>query len=708
MRNFLIILLLLISSMLYSEQKEWTIMVFVNGDNDLDTYAFEDLNEIEIVGSNNFMNVIVQYDRYSSYGEANWSTTRRYYVTQDSDMRTINSTLIEDIGETDSGDKQTVVDFVEWAVDAYPAQKYALVLWDHGSGWDKKKNGARVNILKGISHDESSGSSISVANGDLEYILSKTVQAIGKPLDLLGMDACLMSMWEVHYVSAPYALYFAGSEETESGYGWLYNAWFQNFVNGEHSTENLCRQIPISSLESVVETLSCVNLQNLPSLTTALNNFATKFARENTIDGEILEASDEIIRMYVTEHADMYDFFQKLKNKITDPEISAYINPILRSIQNFVVENQTSTTFSAAKGVAIYLPIGNSYYFDSSYNQGKWSVDTNWNEFVQKSFQPADDHPNEYFTITENDHLETEISANIEYSGDKDFFYFDAQPNSEYTIETTLVTLEDSYLYIYDQNGVEIDSNDDIITGQDRASRIKWLSESSQRVYVMVKAYGSETGRYSIKKTSINICEPTNGGVEICDGLDNDCDGEIDNQDLSLCDIENGTGTCLGGNCLVDSCDSDFYDIDKKSNNGCEYQCSLSNGGVEICDGFDNDCNGLVDDGSALVCEFSNGSGVCENAICILNACEEGYYNNNSSSGDGCEYQCSPTNGGVEICDELDNNCNGLVDEGVCKKDSGDDAGCSYSNGSNNNSSIFVILLIFALVIFRKSLKKES
>ncbi|MBN2695100.1 hypothetical protein JXR93_10580 [bacterium] len=706
MQKILVFLTLLMASMLFADPKEWTIMVFVNGDNDLDSYAFEDLNEMEEVGSNDFMNIIVQYDRYSSYGDANWSTARRYYVTQDDDMSSISSTLIQDIGEVDSGDKQSVVNFVQWAVNAYPAEKYALVLWDHGSGWDKKKKGALSNRLKGISHDETSGSSISVVNGDLEYILSKTVEFIGKPLDVLGMDACLMSMWEVHYVSAPYAHYFAGSEETEAGYGWLYNSWFQNFVDGEHTAENLCRQVSVSSIGSVGDTLSCVNLQNLTTLTTALNNFATKFSRENSIDGEILEASDEVVRMYTREHADLYDFFQKLNNKVDDSEITTYINPILRSIQNFVVENNTSSSFSAAKGVAIYLPIGTNYYFDSSYNQGKWSVDTSWNEFIQKSFQPADDHPNEYFTVGDNDKLDTSITASIEYSGDKDFFYFDALPNYEYTLETTLLTLDDSYLYLFDENGSEIASNDDITTGENRASRVKWLSENSQRVYVMVKAYGSESGRYTIKKESVSVCEPTNSGIEICDGLDNDCDGEIDNQDLDLCDIENGTGTCLGGKCLVDSCDENFYDIDNKSENGCEYQCSLSNNSVEICDGLDNDCNGIIDNGS--LCEFNNGSGVCEEASCVLRACNDGFYNNNSSSEDGCEYQCEPTNGGLEICDGLDNNCNGNIDEGVCRKDEKDDGGCSYSSSSNSNSAIFIILLSLIITIFRKKLKNQN
>lgn len=113
-------------------EKDWTFLVFADGDNNLEGAAIDDLNEMEVAGSSDQVNIVVQLDRISGYDSSNgnWTTCKRFYVTKDSNGydSTIVSTEIADLGERNMGDPATLVEFAQWGRDNYPAQHYALVL----------------------------------------------------------------------------------------------------------------------------------------------------------------------------------------------------------------------------------------------------------------------------------------------------------------------------------------------------------------------------------------------------------------------------------------------------------------------------------------------------------------------------------------------------------------------------------------------------
>lgn len=117
-----------------------------------------------------------------------------------------------------------------------------------------------------------------------------------------------------------------------------------------------------------------------------------------------------------------------------------------------------------------------------------------------------------------------------------------------------------------------------------------------------------------------DACAPTHGGVEICDGLDNDCNGQVDDGiDLSsdinncgvcgkICSFPHAAKiACQASHCTFSDCERDsqgfakYWDNDGKEENGCEYQCMVSQGGHEVKDAQDNDCDGSADEqGSSL------------------------------------------------------------------------------------------------------------
>ena len=212
-------------------------------------------------------------------------------------------------------------------------------------------------------------------------------------------------------------------------------------------------------------------------------------------------------------------------------------------------------------------------------------------------------------------------------------------------------------------------------------------------------------------------CVPS--GPETCGniGIDNDCDGDPNDVDpAELTDLSN-CGACFNQcnqanadniQCLKDTttgvvgchytCRTGFKDLDGDPKTGCECQIESA---IEICNLRDDNCNGVVDEGFNLMtdqlncgrcgvrCEYPFAQAVCSAGTCTKGACLAGFFDANKMDADGCE--CQKTNGGVEICDGIDNNCDGMIDEaanitgrltckslGVC---AGVTAQCNGTNG---------------------------
>lgn len=153
---------------------------------------------------------------------------------------------------------------------------------------------------------------------------------------------------------------------------------------------------------------------------------------------------------------------------------------------------------------------------------------------------------------------------------------------------------------------------------------------------------------------SISSCAQGYGN---CDGsTSNGCEAGLltDPNHCGLCTttcrFPNADPRCVSGQCSLGTCYKGYADCDANTPNGCETNTLTS---VANCGGC------------GTVCSYPHAQAACASSVCTFTGCNPGYYNINGILADGCEYSCSVTNNGVEICDGADNNCDGEIDEGV-------------------------------------------
>lgn len=362
---------------------EWTLLVFVNGDNDLETYALGDLNEMEVVGSTDEVNVVVQLDRSDreSRADGDWSGARRYLVTKDTDQRSITSPVLDDLGVVDSGSVDAVLDFVEWGVEAYPARRYALVLWDHGDGWLLAPD---ADVTKGISHDYGADTWLSVAGGDVTEIVAGAERTLGHPIDLMGFDACSMQSWEVASSVAPHAGHLVASQDYEAGDGWPYDTVLADLVaDPGMDAAALGETIALRFHEIPDSTMSVLDLGALPALTAALDDVADSVVATGTANA-ILRTAAEGAQGYDGPRSrdhDLLHLLERMDATTEDRQVQEAIATASAAAEAVVVSNYNrGGAVKDSNGLSIFSPTEPS--LPPIYENAAWAASSRWDEML--------------------------------------------------------------------------------------------------------------------------------------------------------------------------------------------------------------------------------------------------------------------------------------------------------------------------------------
>ncbi len=230
------------------KRRPWTFMVYMAGDNgkvfdtqygkltlmaEMTSAGYKDLMKMGTVGTTDNVAVACLFD-----------TQDATYQVEVRKGNGWSDSLVQQVPEVNTGDRDTLRRFIVDTVKAYPADHYALVIWNHGAGWldldayatvravdaNYKTNPAIFRTTpkrqtggdktRPIAFDDSSKDFLD--SQDLDWAFAEAQAAAGVRLDLIGMDACLMAMVEGAWQLAPFADYFVASQEIEPMAGWPY------------------------------------------------------------------------------------------------------------------------------------------------------------------------------------------------------------------------------------------------------------------------------------------------------------------------------------------------------------------------------------------------------------------------------------------------------------------------------------------------------
>jgi hypothetical protein len=364
---------------------QWTFMVYMGADNNLENEGIADFNEMEIEGSNPYVNIAVQFDRTPSNDDTsngNWVDTRRYLVMKDYDTNIINSPLKGVLGEKNMGDPQTLLDFVNWSMTNYPAEHYFLDIWGHGKGW------------QGVSLD-STGNDWLYLN-EIKSVLPKFKDRI----DVVGFDNCNMAMMEVYSTFLGYTDYIVGSEKEEDANGWPYDRIFKD-LNADPfmSTANLPKIIATHYVDWAENTswysaaVSVVDMNYLDSMINRTDELAKELNRTLSLFYYEINLAVTRAEKYAQNPnpRDLYHFAELLVKYVDNTLIKNAAEKVMSGFKNLILANEYWTSphedppvpVDHAHGITVWLYDGGSQSLLDKYKVLDYAILTHWDEFLE-------------------------------------------------------------------------------------------------------------------------------------------------------------------------------------------------------------------------------------------------------------------------------------------------------------------------------------
>lgn len=390
----------------------WTVMVYLDADNDLEAPQMQDLREMLQAGSTAQINVVVLADRhprgdgkYSNGSVANlpdWTSAKLLYVERGK-LREL-----ADKGEVNMGNPATLSDFMESTMRDYPAQRFALVFGDHGMAWP------------GVAVDESNDSD-TLTLLEIASVLKDVVEKHGK-LELIGFDACVMANLEVASAFTPFAKYLLASEEIEPVEGWDYAAWLSAANRAPDSDGVALGRMIIDSYRASFGsddqakgiTLSLIDLAKIPAVENAVQALSAATSSQLARSGRAAWLTLARARSETEEYGrtagardgsqvyDLRQFAQILASKDSDDASKRAAGAVQAAVKNAVVYEIHGEARPNASGLSIFFPPNRQKLTargETAYNETGFAQSNRWFPFLQ-----------EYSTIEAQDKTDPKIS----------------------------------------------------------------------------------------------------------------------------------------------------------------------------------------------------------------------------------------------------------------------------------------------------------
>jgi len=330
---------------------EWTILMYLDGHNDLYQALTNELNLLNNVTSTAGINVVI----LAGLSQTNPLTSLYYF--HNGTLQELNSYYCN------FGNPSYLQEFLSYGIQNYPAKKYMVVIKNHGSGW---KTRAKKNISRDIAYDEIYGDSLTIP--ELRSALYYTKILLGKKIDLLYLDACLMGTIEVDYEIKDMANYLVSSEAI----GWSGNTrWdilFNQLVTDPTiSADSLGILTAQTYFDSYIEprTIAVKNLSKIEDIVKDIYNFAHYLrpyvsSHKTTIMN--LRNQTQSFAPYLggpNEYIDLYQFAEliRINSGMTNINLLNSIIKLEQDIESSLLyENNSGYLPGTVNGYSIWFP----------------------------------------------------------------------------------------------------------------------------------------------------------------------------------------------------------------------------------------------------------------------------------------------------------------------------------------------------------------
>lgn len=359
---------------------EWTIIVYCDGNNDLDNYGgsscvIADVQEMEKIGSTDKVKIIAMVGSFKTGGQCKY-----YYVEKHTDELPdqISSTELDDLGTKDMSDPATLKAFITYAKTNYEAAHYMLIIDDHGGGW------------YGCCVDDQNGA------GDFMNLpeLKSAVADAGVHFDIICFHCCLMSMAEVAHQLKGYADYMVASQfamPMQSVLGseeWLGGLTSNPSMSASDLAKDIARAVYNSGVyQGKTVHMAATDLSKMDALASKIGTF-----------GQILltEAGAywyEVFDAWNTTHYTNYDnpAFVDLREYVINiqnepnlgniPNIASAAQELKDAINESVIYTSTNASGIPRGGLCIHFPYLPELFDSTDYVKTDFTA-TNWYKFL--------------------------------------------------------------------------------------------------------------------------------------------------------------------------------------------------------------------------------------------------------------------------------------------------------------------------------------
>ncbi len=358
------------------QRANWTVLVLLNGNNDLEANVTRDLVELEQVGSSPSVRLVAQLTRgpqdlvhkreekpRPSKLDGDWEGTRRYEVARapgTGRKRTLESTVLSQHDNQDHGQPSTLSDFLRWGMERYPAKRYLVVVGDHGKGFI------------GTGFDEVHKSTLQLPE------LRQALQQSGLKPDVLVLDACLMGQLEVAHELKDQAHFLVGSEEIVGRdglphadvLGWLAAHPSSTARELAETVVEMAENDQITRMDNnrpdAAVQLSALDLRRVETVTMACDRLAELLLEERIprstlkyLVGRTQRFNSDSDARPERDFRDLGNFADRLlgSSKVTDPLVRHAAEQLKTSLEALVVRQQNAGDgVEDATGLSVYLP----------------------------------------------------------------------------------------------------------------------------------------------------------------------------------------------------------------------------------------------------------------------------------------------------------------------------------------------------------------